>query len=100
MTEAEWVNCTAPTEMLAFLRGKVRARKIYLFSAACKRACNWDRLPPEWRRCAELEELYADQQASMAELIAVWRYRVDARDDDEIEPFSLAWGEAYELAKD
>jgi len=86
--------------MLAFLRGKLSARKLLLFSAACKRAGNWSRLPPEWRRCAELEELYADQQASLDELIAVWRFQISAQEEDDIDPLSIAWGEAYEMAKD
>jgi hypothetical protein len=35
MTEAEWLACTDPRPMLAFLRGKVSDRKMRLFIAAC-----------------------------------------------------------------
>ncbi len=100
MTEAEWTTCTDPATMIAILRGKWSPRKVLLFSAACKRAGNWSRLPPDWRRCAELEELYADQKVSLDELVAAWRFRVGALPEDEIDPVNLAWGEAYEMAKD
>jgi hypothetical protein len=35
MTEAEWLACTDPTPMLAFLRGKASERKLRLFACAC-----------------------------------------------------------------
>jgi hypothetical protein len=100
VTEAEWATCTDPEKMLAFLRGKVSARKLCLFSAACKRALNWDRLPPDWRTCAEVEERYAGQQAPREELLAAWRHRCGIGPDEEFNPLSLAEGEASELAKD
>jgi hypothetical protein len=35
MTEAEWLACTDPDKMLAFLRGRVSDRKLRLFALAC-----------------------------------------------------------------
>src|SRR5262245_61728055 len=37
MTEAEWLECTAPMSMSEFLRGSVRERKSRLFACACCR---------------------------------------------------------------
>jgi hypothetical protein len=38
VTEAEWLNCTNPTPMLGFLRGKAGERKLRLFAIGCSRA--------------------------------------------------------------
>src|ERR1700676_306095 len=37
MTEAEWLACTDPVPMLAFLHGKASDRKQKLFACACMR---------------------------------------------------------------
>jgi hypothetical protein len=37
MTEQEWLNCTDPQKMLAFLRGKDSDRKFRLYAQATLR---------------------------------------------------------------
>jgi hypothetical protein len=37
VTEAEWLACTYPHKMLAFLRGRASDRKLWLFVAVCAR---------------------------------------------------------------
>jgi len=59
MTEQEWLECTDPTPMLEFLRGKASERKLRLFACACCRSI-WHHFHDEWRRFVEIAELFAD----------------------------------------
>src|ERR1700760_1786645 len=62
MTRAEWLACTEPERMLAFLRGKASDRKLRLFACACCRRI-WHLLPDEpTRAVVEAVERYADNQ--------------------------------------
>src|SRR5579885_3264916 len=68
MTPAEWRSCTDPAAMLAFLGGKVSARKLRLFACACCRRI-WHLLPEDdSRRAVEAAEAYADGLLSPDEL--------------------------------
>src|SRR5262249_47648653 len=62
MTEAEWLDCTDPQNMLEFLRGKVSERKLRLFACACGRQGPVWRLltGKENRRTVEASERFAD----------------------------------------
>src|SRR5260370_16227312 len=69
MTEEEWLTCTDPHAMLAFLRGHASDRKLRLFAVACSR-----RLLP-WiaalgRAAVEVAEDFADAVAGPDELRA------------------------------
>jgi hypothetical protein len=74
MTEDEWLACTDPEPMLAFLRGKTSDRKLRLFACACLRWA-WGRLEDaRSREAVEVSERYADGLANQEEL-AVARQR-------------------------
>jgi hypothetical protein len=68
MTEAEWLSCTDPAPMLAFLRGKARDRKLHLFILSCYRRYWFFRFNDIAQRAAEVLERYADNTATAEEL--------------------------------
>jgi hypothetical protein len=51
MTEAEWLACTDPIQMLEFLRGRAGDRKLRLFAIAC---------------CRRIDQLISDQRSREA----------------------------------
>src|SRR4051812_26679362 len=60
MTEAEWLGCTEPEEILLFIRDKVSQRKMRLFALACCRRI-WDRITdPRCRAAVEFAERFAE----------------------------------------
>lgn len=81
MSEAEWLACTKPHEMVSFLRGKASERKLRLFAcASCRRL--WHLLTDERsRRGVEVAELYADNLATAEQLHDV-AIEADAGADD------------------
>jgi hypothetical protein len=61
MTEQEWVACTDPERMLAFLRGRASDRKLRLLACACCRQRLWHLLPDERiRNAVEVTEAFVD----------------------------------------
>jgi hypothetical protein len=72
MTEAEWLACTDPAPMLAFLGGEASDRKLRLFAVACCRHLQspWPS-PPEYNEFLEWAELFADGAAGSADLAVI-----------------------------
>ena len=71
MSEEEWLACTNPLGMLAFLRGMVSDRKLRLFAVAC---CGivWHLLADDRnRRAIEIAERLADGSTDREQLPAV-----------------------------
>jgi hypothetical protein len=64
MTESEWLACTDPKDMLAFLHdGKATDRKWWLYACACCRRA-WHLLrDARGRRAVDVAESYAEGQA-------------------------------------
>jgi hypothetical protein len=68
MTEAEWLGCPAPLDMLDFQRRKLTDRKRRLFVAAVARD-GWNVLTDEGSRQAiETAERFADEQVTREQL--------------------------------
>jgi hypothetical protein len=68
MIEAEWLAATDPLPMLAFVRGRMSRRKLWLFGIGCCR-CGWPDLTDErTRRAVDVAERFADGFAGSVEL--------------------------------
>ena len=84
MTEAEWMACQNPQEMLDFLRGKVSDRKLWLVACGYCRSI-WHLLhDPRSQRAVEAAERAAEGHITRAELeqiseaaIQAWREHFD-----------------------
>lgn len=71
MTEAEWLSCAEPREMLDFLskRGLGSDRKLRLFAVACARRA-WPLIDDLGRAAVEVAESFADGRADAERLRA------------------------------
>jgi hypothetical protein len=66
-TEAEWLSCADPADLLPPLQGQVSDRKLRLLACACARRL-WSLLPAEQGRAAiAVAERFADDQATPEE---------------------------------
>jgi hypothetical protein len=67
MTEAEWLACDDPGEMLMFIRERASHRKLRLFGCGCVRVA-WGHLAdPRSRAAVELAERYSDAEVPLSE---------------------------------
>jgi hypothetical protein len=69
MTEAEWLSCGGPGEMLAYLGESASARKLRLFASACCRDMwsQWRSPPynhPDSARLLDISDLFAEGATS------------------------------------
>src|SRR5690349_21214159 len=82
MTEAEWLSCADPYQMLFQLPGNPSERKVRLFCCACCRLV-WEKLKePEARRAIKLSEAFADDPAIEPELMAATKVVDDMNAED------------------
>jgi hypothetical protein len=78
MTEAEWLECSHPSQLLEFLgaRAPLSPRKLRLFACACCRLL-WDWFDEPCRAAVEAAEAYADGRLSEADReaarLAAWQ---------------------------
>ena len=68
MNEAEWLSCTDPAPMLAFLGSKASARKLRLFVVACCRRIGDSLHDRRSQAAIEIAEQFADGKADSAQL--------------------------------
>ncbi len=71
MKEADWLSCTDPRRLRAFLAGNASDRKLRLFDCACCRRL-WPALPFASRRAVEVAEDFADGHADLDQLRAAF----------------------------
>ena len=60
MTEADWLACSDPRPMLAYLRGRVSDRKLRLFAVACCRRLRSLMRAKQARHVLDVAERFAD----------------------------------------
>jgi hypothetical protein len=69
MTEAEWLVCCSPRELLLYLGNKVSLRKQMLFAVVCRRLI-WTWLEDYERSETVVWEQYADGLATSDDVVA------------------------------
>jgi hypothetical protein len=79
MTEGEWLLCSDPGTMLAFVKGRTSQRKLRLFAVACSRRY-WAALRDESRKAVEAAERFADGRATPEELSVTYHIAYSAID--------------------
>jgi hypothetical protein len=96
MTEADWLTCDEPREMLGFLRARAGKRKLRLFAVACCRRV-WELIPPGVaRRAVEEAERYADGAVSPQERAALLHALAAEADSDSEVNLLAAMGDVTE----
>jgi hypothetical protein len=73
MTEAEWLDCEKPTEMLDFIGGQATERQLRLFGCCCCRVIYSLLTDERSQRAVEVAERFADGNADKDELEEIRR---------------------------
>jgi hypothetical protein len=71
MTEAEWLACTDPEQMLEFLRGKASERKLRLFAVVCCRR-TWSLVEDDRKRMVANGRSRAEVELARQEADLAW----------------------------
>src|SRR5262245_38322332 len=79
MTEAEWLTCAEPQQILRFLRGKATERKLRLLACACVRQIWYLLAEGHGRWAVEVADLHADGLVGDQELMAACENAIKAR---------------------
>lgn len=91
MTEAEWLGCKDPNEMLDWLRGRTSARKFRLVCvASCERAKRYTE--PHYHEPAEIAAAILAGTATAAQMRAVYRKYPPHFDHDDRNAFANTAG--------
>jgi hypothetical protein len=76
MTEAEWLACSDPDELLDGISDNVNERRARLYGCACARQL-WHFLKPVYRTAIETTERYVDGESTAEALSLAHRVAVD-----------------------
>jgi hypothetical protein len=90
MTEAEWLACTAPERMLAFLKGTASDRKLRYFLVACARRVLPAAPDEDMTEALAVAERFADGTVSRHHL-ARMRSALKTRHKDRVSRWSLLY---------
>jgi len=96
-TEAEWLACADPYEILRIHPRAISDRQLLLWACACCRSV-WDGLTSHRQKVVQVTERYADGQISQGELVASWDSSRSSAWDAwlfSVEPPSIARCAAY-----
>ncbi len=95
MTEAEWLSCTEPSDMLMDFPAKWDNRRLWLFGCACLRRA-WHLLKDRRSQsCVEVAERFVDGLATEQEMAEVWEAFDAAAFQGDLEDYrAIDWHEA------
>lgn len=98
MTEAEWLACDDPREMIGRVLHSASARKLRLFAVVCCRCSRQLLLNSDHRRAVDLAERFADGHATEKELSKTYRrantFALELYQHFESERAMRRWSEA------
>lgn len=97
MTEQDWMTCTDPWSMSAFLNDKASPRKLRLFACACCRMLPYSSKDDRFQQALGASERYADGQTTKAALkrarqgVRAARFALPANDPKVHGKWSVYW---------